>query len=252
MSFLSASLLSALVVAAFGTPAAPGQATDDWDLSADPARNLTVASVDYSTGISLSVRCMSGALTTGIRGLSAVAPSSLLFDRQRSNGQVEVSLWRATTAGDGLVNTSARDARSFREGGRLALVANPQPDPPVRIELDLPSESANLDRVLSACGLALVNPIDDAPDAADLLARIPLIEVPEAVTRRHDRIQIEIDCLIADTRLTACQSERQVPADPVAGAITARAANGTRVRVTDAAAAEGGRVTAVVTGARRR
>lgn len=252
MSSLSASLLSALVIAASGTPAAPGQATDDWGFLADPARNVAVAFVDYSSGVSLTVDCMNGVLITGIRGLSAVAPSSLLFDRQRNNGQVEVSLWRATPAGDGLINTSARDARSFREGGSLALAANPQTDPPTRIQLDLPSESANLDRVLTACGLALVNPIDDAPSVGDLLARIPLIEVPEAVTRRHDQIQIDIDCLIADTRLTACQSERQVPADPAAGAITARAANGTRVRVTDAAAAEGRRVTVVVTGARRR
>jgi len=106
--------------------------------------------------------------------------------------------------------------------------------------------------VLTACGLALVNPIDDAPSAADLLVQVPALEIPETVSRRHDQIQIEIDCLIANGRLSACQSERQVPADPAAGAITARAANGTRVRVTDATAAEGRRVTVVVTGARRR
>jgi len=251
MSSLSASLLSALVIAGSGTPSAPGQATDDWDFRADPARNVAAAFVDYSSGVSLTVDCERPA-DHRYPGLSDVAPSSLLFDRQRNGGEVEVSLWRATPAGDGLINTSARDARSFREGGRLALVANPQPDPPVRIELDLPSESANLDRVLTACGLALVNPIDDAPSAADLLVQVPALEIPETVSRRHDQIQIEIDCLIANGRLSACQSERQVPADPAAGAITARAANGTRVRVTDATAAEGRRVTVVVTGARRR
>tara|TARA_R110000787_G_scaffold69653_1_gene154940 strand:- start:15 stop:776 length:762 start_codon:yes stop_codon:yes gene_type:complete len=250
MSFLSTSLLSALVVAAFGNPTAPAQTTGDWDFFADPARNLTVASVDYSSGVSLTVHCLSGALTAGIRGLSDVAPSSLLFDRQRNSGSVEVSLWRPTPAGDGLINTSARDARSFRQGGTLALAANPQSDSPLRIQLDLPSQSANLDRVLGACGLALVNPIDDAPDASDVVVQVPRLEIPDPVARRYDGIQVELDCLIANARLTACQSERQLPADPAAGALTARAANGTRVRVTDAAAAEGRRLTVVVTGAR--
>lgn len=252
MSFLSASLLPAFVVAAFGSPTAPVQTTGDWDSFADPARNLTVASVDYSTGVSLSVQCMNGLLTTSIRGLSDVSPSALLFDRQRSGGPVEVSLWRATPTGDGLINTSARDARSLRQGGTLTLAANPQTDPQLRIQLDLPSESANLDRVLSACGLALVNPIDDAPDASAFLVQGPTLEIPDAVSRRHDSIQVELDCLIANTRLTVCQSERQVPADPAAGALTARAANGTRVRVSDAAAAEGRRLTLVVSGVRTR
>lgn len=249
MPFLSASLLAALLSASPGSPAASGQITGDWDFVADPARNLTVASVDYSSGASLTVSCMAGALTTGIRVLASVPSSSVLrFDRQRNGGEVETSWWRGTPAGDALISLTARDARSLREGGSLTLVANPQPDPQLRIQLDLPSEHENLDRVLSECGIALVNPIDDALDASDLLVRVPRVEMPERAWRGHQTLQVEIDCLIANARLTACQSEHQTPADPAAGARVARTANGTRVRVTDAAAAEGRRLTLVVTG----
>lgn len=229
----------------------PSQSSDDWDLAADPARNLTIASVDYASGVSLSVQCFDGGLSVGLVGLPAFAATVRQLERRFDDGRHETWYFEPAT-GNGLVAHNIRYARAFRAEGGLVLTAAPDGAPPVQIRLDLPAQSTHLDQVLSACGKALTSRFDTALDVGTLLLAAPGIEVPPSALDRHDLIQIVLDCLIVDSRLASCESESQTPQDTAAGDATARATNGKRVRVSDPAAAEGRWVQIVVTGNRIR
>lgn len=229
----------------------PTQSSDDWDFATDPVRGLTIASVEYASGVSLSVQCMNGELTVGLVGLPASASAIRQFERQFDDGRIET--WHFDGGSENsLVADSPRYARSLRAGGNLVLSAKPDGSPPVQVRLDLPNQSSNLDLVLLACGRALTTPLDSAPDLGSVLLVQAAVEIPPAAFRGHNRIQIVLDCLIIRSRLQSCQSESQTPSDQAAGDATARSANGTRVRVSDPTAAEGRWLQIVVTGQRFR
>lgn len=251
MSRLIISLCLSATLVAGSAVAQDGAGGSDWDYAEDAGRNLSVASVEYSNGASLIVQCLGGDVTVGIGGLPGFTSSPVRLERRRSDGRVEDTYWR--TSGDSLITSdSGRYARSFRAGGRLILKGDPEGGPPVQLSLSLPQQSNNLDRVLTSCGSPLESPFDNALDVGRLMAVAPRIEMPPSALRRHDLISVYVECLIADGRLTSCRSDRQRPVDPQGGAAVAREANGTRVGLSDVAAAEGRVVEIVVTGNRVR
>ena len=251
MSYVTAGLALLVALAPGEGPAQDVQPLNDWDYAEDSGRSLAIASVQYSNDVSLTVQCLAGELALGIGGLPGAASFPRRLERQRADGRVEDTYWRVS--GGTLTTTdSARYARSFRAGGELVLNADPEAGPPVRIRLDLPSQSDNLDRVLTACGTPLESPFDAALDVGELMTRGPSIEMPPSAMDRHNLIRVQVECLISGGRLTSCRSERQTPADPRAGAATARGANGERVGLRDVEAAEGRRVEIIVTGNRIR
>ncbi|HUH23528.1 MAG TPA: hypothetical protein VLZ51_05655 [Brevundimonas sp.] len=246
--------MSALTLAIQALLLVSGQAvdqpTDDWDFAVDPARQLTVASVAYAEGSTLFAACLNDTLTVGVRGLPTPSVATRWFERHFDDGRMESSYWEASGTGTGLISDApARVARSLRSGGQLVLISAPDGEVPIHLALDLPTQSANLDRVLTACGRPLESPHDRAPPLGKLLEQTPAISPPPSA--RYSSFQVEIDCIVADGRLSACLSEHQRPADKGLGAAVAREANGVRVKVSDPIAAEGGWVQILVTGERR-
>ena len=117
------------------------------------------------------------------------------------------------------------------------------------MQLDLPPQSANLDRVLTDCAYPLVDPRDELADASDLIIAQPMIEMP-TFSRRYTVVRVEVSCVVSNGRLTACQSDHETPPAPEVGRATARRANGTRVSLREPVAAEGRLLDIVVTGDR--
>lgn len=246
--------LCALTLSATSFGVANAQSADDWDLGVDPVRKLSIASVRYSTGATLRVQCRDGALAVALGGVAAPAARrqgvSEQFTRRLSDGSTDSSFWESSSTGDGWLSAQpARDARSFRGGGKLSMTATPEGSAPVEIDLELPTTSVNLHAVLEACGQSAPSPFDDARDVGENLTGGVAIEIRGYEPRPGQSIQIWVTCLISAGRLSDCQSERQIPANPRAGAETARHANGERLRLTDVDEAEGKRVTVVITGA---
>lgn len=222
------------------------QPTDDWDFAADPARKLTVATVAYAEGPTLFAACRNDTLTVGLKGLPTPSVATRWFERRFDDGRTESAFWEASDTGTDLISgASARVARSFRNGGRLVLNSAPDGEVPIHIAFDLPPQSANLDRVLAACGRPRESPLDRAPPLGKLLEQTPAI--PPTASARYSSYQVELDCIVADGRLSACRSEHQRPDDRALGVAVARDANGVRVKVSDPIAAEGGWVQIVVT-----
>lgn len=241
--------LHALALAMTGAQSEP---EDDWLYAANPAQRLSEASISYETGLTLSAQCNADALVIGIIGLPEGASSIRRFERHGSDGATTSTYWRPTADGNGITNHTPFLARSLREGGRFDLSGERDDAAPVRIAIDLPGQSRNLDRVLTDCGVPLVDPFGDTQDIGDLLVRAPRLEIPESAARRHGYIQISVMCLIAQERLTSCYSPWQQPGDRAAGDALARSANGQRIQTRDPVAAEGRSLELIITGNRIR
>lgn len=244
-----------ILIAAVGIGAAAqanAQTSDDWDVSTDAGRRLTVASVEYESGALLRVQCQAGQLDVAISGLPASPADSRPYARSLPDGRLIQSYWTGAPAtGTLLSGEPVRDARSFKAGGALKLASGADAHPPLSIDLDLPSQSNGIDQVLTACGRPLVDPRDMLIAVNDLMLEAPSLEISDKAARYSD-IRIEISCVVAAGRLAECQSDHETPTAPEAGEDTARLANGHRLRLRDPAAAEGQLLDVVLTGKRIR
>ncbi|MDQ8029777.1 MAG: hypothetical protein REJ23_13715 [Brevundimonas sp.] len=243
-----------LVAAAILAGPSNAQETEDgWDLAADPATNSISASISYASGASIIVQCRAGTLLAGISGtpLSRGPSRRALFTR----GDVfsTASQWEASADGRLALNNAPITARFLRLGGPVTLQSVEGDSAPFSVAFDLPASGAAVDRVLTACDQPVTRDHDRATDVSALLEEGFAVEMPTAALPRTGGVQtVALSCIIADGRLSECVSERQQPPNPQGGELTARRANGVRVRLSNAAAAEGGRVEIVVTGARIR
>lgn len=243
MSYLLAGLGAALVLSGAGAQTRP--ATDDWAFATDRTRELSIASVSYSSGVTLSVQCLAGDLMVAITGLPANAAAIRRYDRRVEDGRTEQTVW-AGASGNGISNGSARLARTFRRGGRLQLNASPAGQAPVEIALDLPAQSTNIDRVLTACGLPLADAFDGALNVGDLLIRQPTVSLRQSSFRSYEVAVVSLECLVAGGRLASCRAVKAEPPSAEVAAAAVNAANGRRLALRDAAAAEGRVVELVV------
>lgn len=245
------SLLIAAVVLGFAGPVT-AQTTDDWDVSTDPGRGLTVASVEYSSGAILRVQCHAGQLDVGISGLRASPSDSRPYSRTLPDGGLIQSYWTGSSSTGTLLSAQPiRDARSFKAGGALKLAWGTDAHPPLSIDLDLPSQSTGIDQVLTACGRPLVDPRDRRMAVNDLMLEGPKLEISDKAARYGD-IQVEISCVVTAGRLAECQSDHESPTAPEVGEDTARLADGYQLRLRDSVAAEGRLLDIVITGNRIR
>lgn len=212
---------------------------DDWEFQEDSARNLTVAAVRYDSGAAIVVQCRAGALTAVLAGLT-LSTEGLELQATRGDGRHDIQTWApAGAAGAFRSETTARDVRFMRGGGSYSLRTPGGAATPLRADFDLPPHSANLDRVLTACGWALA-------DDRDLIARAGreiLLTDPDARPSRNRRgssrsraggggrseppqrpesdplppppAEAQISCIIRDMRLTECRADH--PPAPGAG-----------------------------------
>ena len=117
---------------------------------------------------------------------------------------------------------------------------------PMRMQVNLPAQSANLDGVLTVCGYPLADPRDSMTEVSDLIIKYPALQLPQ-LDREFVVVRIELSCIVSEGRLTACQSDHETPAVPSLGAAMARRANGAEITLQDGAVAEGGLVDIVAT-----
>jgi hypothetical protein len=153
-----------------GAGAAHAQDEDDWEFQHDPAQNLTIAVVRYDAGAAIIVQCRDGALSAALVGMPA-ATESIELQARRADGRSDSQVW-VPGAGSGIFLSAvpARDVRFMRGGGLYAVHTTDDAPRAMRSNFDLPTQSANLDRVLTACGWTLSDDRDGLARADGLVS----------------------------------------------------------------------------------
>lgn len=162
-------VLAVVLAGAICSPAL-AQEEDDWEFGEDAARQLTVATVRYDAGKAVVAQCEKGELKVVIVGLPAATTGSRHLNASRTDGRRDSQGWFAPVGQTAFTSTTpGRDARFLRGGGMFELhSAEDEAGTPMRAAFDLPTQNANLDRVLAACGYAVTDDRDLLQRASDL------------------------------------------------------------------------------------
>ena len=255
MRLTIATTLCVLMGAAQAAASAPQD--DDWEFAEDPARQLTVAAARYDNGPSIIAQCREGALSLLLIGMPAGA-DKIELNATRAGGRSDVQGWRPAGS-DGVFRSSvpARAIRFMRGGGAYAVRTGDGVTPAFAVAFDLPTQSANLDRVLSACGWAMDDDRDQLARAAgaslaDPNARAPRRSTSRSITERRNQRQApsppaasftpaeqQISCVVQNGRLADCRPDHARVEGAPDPADTLRHLDGERIYVDDAAAVEG-------------
>lgn len=217
-------LTAGVVVAAVMGVAAPAvaQATDGWDVRADPASGVTVAGAAFDSGLAVIFRCQAGSLDAILTGLPAGDPGGRRLELSFAGAAFETQGWinaEATTAA--YSQRPARLARMARRGNGLAVRAPATDWDQARLyQMALPSDSSGLDTVLAACGVPVDDPRDREPayvrNDADPLGwtRQPAPNFPQGAAETGVQSgRVTLSCIIgADARPQDCRVEMQSPA----------------------------------------
>lgn len=253
-------VLAVVLAGAICSPAL-AQEEDDWEFGEDAARQLTVATVRYDAGKAVVAQCEKGELKVVIVGLPAATTGSRHLNASRTDGRRDSQGWFAPVGQTAFTSTTpGRDARFLRGGGMFELrSAEDEAGTPMRAAFDLPTQNANLDRVLAACGYAVT-------DDRDLLQRASDLKTQWQAEHEDDRPRIqarsrsvsqprprqgplpvpslprpaETSCIIRNATYSDCRIEHAPVGTPSgnAGELMARL-NGTRLEAVSAAANEG-------------
>ena len=207
------------LAASAATPALAQDPAEDWDLTVDPARELTVASLDFG-GNALALRCQNGMLDLLLTGTPTTAGPYRIV-RVTGGGIVEETQWWLTQPGLPVLAAPEPDrmARLLRAGGDLDLriEAAAEGERPLRFRLSMPPSAGSLDRVLSACGAGLSEEWDLRPRPVSVdfaWAYQALPEYPESAVREGaPNGAVRIACILpADGRFRECRIMRETPA----------------------------------------
>lgn len=241
-----------------GQAAASGPQDDDWEFAEDQARQLTVAAARYDNGPSIIAQCREGALSLLLIGMPP-GTETIELNATRAGGRADVQDWRPAGA-EGVFRSSvpARDIRFMRGGGAYAVRTGDGVTPAFAATFDLPTQSANLDKVLSACGWAMDDDRDQLARATgasltDPDARAPRRSTSRSITERRNQRQPpppppaasfmpaeqQISCVVRNARLADCRPDHARVEGAPDPAATLRLLNGERIYADDVAAAEG-------------
>lgn len=153
-------LTAALGVLALAWPAFAQDAGEDWDLTVDADRQLTLATLDFGENV-LALRCRAGVLDLLLTGVPVSIGTTR--DVRISIGAVvdEDHVW-AAQAGQPILGADqpARLARLLRAGGELDVRIDRETDAdrPLRYRFPLSASAASVNAVLTACGAPLDEP----------------------------------------------------------------------------------------------
>jgi len=241
--------LVTLLACAVALPALAQDAAADWDLIVDPARELTLASLDFG-GNALALRCQAGGLDFLLTG-TPVSTKDVRTVRVSAGAITDEPQSWQTHSGMPVLSASEpeRLARQLRAGGDLDLRIEPEAagERATRFRLTTPPSAASLDRVLSACGVPLTDDWDVRPRATLGLItwiRHPLPEFPMAAVARQVRVaSVRVACVVpADGRLNGCRVMSETPGGLGFGRNALVAARSSRVAVPDSAISDVGKV----------
>jgi len=250
-------LVMAYLLSSAAEPAFPGQDPEgDWDYAVAEDDSSSVASVGYSSGFVVRVTCYGeGTINVVMTGLPPVEGDRYSVGASRADGRTTTVPTAILNSGTLSLDHDERIARVMRGGGELTLRLEGEQSPPVVVQVDLPEQHANLDRVIAQCGRRLDAPRDALPILVDLQSapRATFPPARRARTGSSEWARVEISCVVsAATRLEDCQIEHQDGGTRAYGAAVTRAYDGVRVDVAEPTAAAGKVVYVVVTGATAR
>jgi len=218
-------------------------ATDDWDLSHDPASKVTMASVSFSSGQTVAVRCVDGSFDVMIAGLAphTNAESTSLPMAATIEGRPISGVWRSNEARTTGFSTVPRmAARQLRQGGDIETVLEIGNDTTRRYMFDLPADHNNLDRVMEACGVPFSDARDDLPSSwtADENGTGPLWAERPNISNSYPRQALQrgisgsatVSCIVQSRgRLRDCRVESEQPRGAGFGASLITAAQDARL-----------------------
>jgi hypothetical protein len=242
-----------------GLASAAAAQDDDWEFQEDAARHISVAAVRFDGGAAVVVQCRDNALTAVLAGMPAGA-GDVALQATRADGRADVQTWVSAGAAGALRSTEAhRDARFLRGGGAFVIRTAAGVTPPFSGSFDLPAQSANLDRVLTACGWPLT---DDRDGVARATGEVSLVNPNRAPPRRSRSVQNwqqpqrrepeaappgpppvspaerQISCIVRNERAVDCRLDHPAALATPAEA-TLRRVEGERLYGDDVEAAEG-------------
>lgn len=231
--------MTVLTIVAGGMAAAPmamAQSDDDWEFQNDANRSIAMAS--YAGGQSIIVQCSGPELKLVLVGLPATTATTRRLDAVRSDGVTDTQSWQVVDGQVLVSSVPARDVRFLRVGGVMRLQSIPGESAPVAATFDLPTQHANLDRVLTACGY----PVEEARDAIPRVsADVRMAEPPRRGTQGgQPGKSLELSCIVQGGAYRECQADHLVQGVWARTARqTANTYNGVRLNPEDAAANEG-------------
>lgn len=223
---------TAALAAVLCIPATASAQDDDWEFQEDAAQKLSVAAVRYDAGQAIVVQCRDGALTAVLVGLAQSA-QALQVNATRADGRsISQTLASGGAPGAWRMAAPGRDVRFLRGGGLYSIQTPAGVTPAVRGAFDLPTQSANLDRVLTACGWAVEDERDRLADAEVSLidpaaapsrrytptrrgatSRAPRQEIPaEDLPRPIVPNENQISCIVRDLHLRDCRADHPASA----------------------------------------
>ena len=243
-----------------GPTVAVAQDEDDWEFQHEASLNQTVAAVRYDAGVAIVVQCRDNALSAALVGMPA-GVGGFEVQARRADGRTDTQTWApGPQPGVFLSTVPARDIR-FMRGGGLYSVRTPDGAPrALRTNFDLPTQSANLDRVLTACGWPLMEERDQLVRAG----REVSFGDPNARPRERPRgrgarpgrpdappppapappvlppAERQFSCVLRDLKLTGCRYDHPATAaDPPGGVRFLRQLEGTEMYAPEGAITEG-------------
>lgn len=255
-------LIAALCAFAWvGPTAALAQDEDDWEFQHESSLNQTVAAVRYDAGVAIVVQCRDRALSAALVGMPA-GVGGLEVQARRADGRTDIQTWAPGPQPGILMSTvPARDIRFMRGGGLYSIRTADGAPRALRTNFDLPTQSANLDRVLTACGWGLTDDRDQLTRTAHgeisfLNPNAPPRERPRGRGARAGRpdvpqpavppvpvlppAEIQFSCVLRDQKLTGCRYDHPATAAaPPAGGRILRQLEGTEMHSPEGAVTEG-------------
>lgn len=214
-----------------GPTVAFAQDEDDWEFQHEPSLNQMVAAVRYDAGVAIVVQCRDNGLSAALIGMPE-GPGGFALEARRADGRTDTQTW-APGPGPGiyLSTVPARDIRFMRGGGLYSVRTAEGAARALRTEFDLPTQSANLDRVLAACNWALTDDRDSLARADGVVSLTnpegTRIRMPPRSSRprasgggRPARpaprppgppvlppAEGQISCIVRDMQLTECRAD---------------------------------------------
>jgi hypothetical protein len=209
----------ALLMFAAASPALAQDPTEDWDLTSNAERQLTLASLDFGDNI-LALRCQAGTLDLLLTGVPVSTGESRTATVSAGAISDETQTW-AALPGQPVVGADepARLARQLRAGGPLDVRLDPEDaaDRPRRYRLTTPASTRSVDAVLTACGEPLDEPRDliarVAKGAAPTWEYMAPVQYPSSLSAQSiPEAAVRVSCVIGpEMQMQDCRADSETP-----------------------------------------